>query len=241
MSILGSLDSNSSQCIPEEPIFEFDDLFQPLPSHLMEEIGIISIPPPQIKPAPVVTPTVVDKTTRSRSTTERPISIELPLGRLKSTSLIRNQFVVKTPHGYIRAIAPSGVVVSINDHVIVRDGPVLVYGTVVPTTDVSNKGDNDGKTTSISYTDTPTIMFVDDSHVLVASLMDRDKKASILLGLIMERDNVDFEVVFLETVSFNNRAAFHMGYKSTKTEAVQNICRQLMYLFGCSVIPIFIG
>ena len=235
MSIFGSIEDPLYHFDKHDKFNHFQELFQPLPSHIMEEIGM---PPPQIKISNHLNIQIPEKN-RSNSTTNRPIKIELPSRKSKSSSLVKTHAIVKTQHGLLKVATPSNISVSIQDQVIIKDGPVLVYGTVVPSFEISKK-ETEEKLTSISFSDNPTVLFVDDSHILVSSLLDRDKKAMLLLKLIMEKENIDFEVVFLETVSFSHRAAFHLGYRSTKTEIVQETCRQLMFLFGCPVIPLFV-
>ena len=72
------------------------------------------------------------------------------------------------------------------------------------------------------------------------ALIDRDKKALILLKLIVERMNIDDKIVFLETISFKFKAAFQLGHKYQNQEIVSEICNQLKFLYGCPVFPLFI-
>ncbi|KAH0785242.1 hypothetical protein GPJ56_010885 [Histomonas meleagridis] len=175
---------------------------------------------------------------RTRSTLAPPISIEFPKSRQKSSSLIRFNFLVSSPHGLTPVQAGVHRQLVPKDYVIYSDGPVLRYGVAVHA-DVNKSSEKEEKRPYMS-SDKSIIRFIDEDHILVPSLIDRDKKALILLQLIIERMNVEYRVVFLETVSFNHRAAFHLGHKYTNQNIVKEICKQLQFLFGCPIYPFYI-
>ena len=217
-------------------IDSIDQTFQPLTNDLMEAMGYTPTPPIEISnksPGAII----VDKG-RSNSMIKHSITIELPPGRTKSSSFVRNMVVVKTPHGYIRARCEPNVTALNGDNVIIRDGPILIYGQVVPFLDLSTKSEEEKGSKIFSFTDVPTVQFVDKRLELIPSLQERDCKAMILLKLIMERLKARFDVVYLETVSLSKRAAFHLGYKNGSTQDVQDVCRQLVFLYGCPVFPL---
>ncbi|KAH0787880.1 hypothetical protein GPJ56_008229 [Histomonas meleagridis] len=210
-----------------------------LPAELLEDIGFQAKRPAQAqKDLQPINNNYYSEKVRTRSTLTPPISIEFPKSRQKSSSLIRFNFLVSSPHGLTpvhtgvhRQLVPK-------DCIIYSDGPILRYGVAVHS-DV-NKNEKDEKRLPYMSSDRSIVRFIDEDRILVPNLIDRDKKALILLNLIIERMNIERRVVFLETVSFNHRAAFHFGHKYTNQKIVKEICKQLQFLFGCPVYPFYI-
>ena len=219
--------------------FSNQDL-QMLPAELLEDIGFQAKRPTRIqKDVPNANNNYYTEKVRTRSTLTPPISIEFPKSRQKSSSLIRFNFLVSNPHGLTpvhtgvhRQLAPK-------DCIIYSDGPILRYGVAVHA-DVNKSSEKEEKRLPYMSSDKSIVRFIDEEQILVPSLIDRDKKALILLNLIIERMNVERRIVFLETVSFNHRAAFHLGHKYTNPNIVKEICKQLQFLFGCPVYSFYI-
>lgn len=206
-----------------------------LPNSLLIDIGF----DPKINTNPTNNPNNFffgDKA-RTQSELAPTISIELPKYRQKkSSSLIQFNFLVSNPHGKFSVQPGLNHKISPNSYVLFSDGEFLRYGVVVQT----NYNEEDHGKKCLLHKDKPSIRFIDKDRVLVPALIDRDKKALILLKLIVERMNIDDKIVFLETISFKFKAAFQLGHKYQNQEIVSEICNQLKFLYGCPVFPLFI-